>query len=163
LRPVRRLRCQPGSWWNSFRNADRGPSWTPPISVALSFVFCGQRARFACPGKTVRAGGCWVADGRPVRVHASDTARLATARRGLRLEHRALLVERGEQAGHVEQVGTEPVRLGGLADAGEDHAETEQLQRERALGTRGDRYPALRGPHPVGAAEDRPDPRGRVL
>ena len=45
------------------------------------------------------------------------------------------------------------MRLGGLADAGEDRAEAEQLQRERALGTRGDRYPgrpALRSPRAYG-------------
>src|ERR1700730_18729069 len=81
------------------------------------------------------------AQGQHVEGERAEGEPAGPQRRGLRLEYRALLVERGEQAGHVEQVGAEPVRLGGLADAGEDRAEAEQLQRERAVGTRGDRYP----------------------
>src|SRR6266480_5591815 len=89
------------------------------------------------------------AQGQRVEGERAEGEPTGPQRRGLRLEYRAFLVERGEQAGRVEQVGAEPVRLGGLADAGEDRAEAEQLQRERALGTRGDRYPgrpALRSP-----------------
>src|SRR6478752_2989124 len=100
------------------------------------------------------------AQGQRVEGERAESEPAGPQRCGLRLEHRALLVERGEQAGHVEQVGAEPVRLGGLADAGEDRAEAEQLQRERALGTLGDRYPGrlgLRNPLPAGATEDRPD------
>src|ERR1700759_3279834 len=81
------------------------------------------------------------AQGQHVEGERAEGEPAGPQRRGLRLEHRALLVERGEQAGHVEQVGAQAVRLGGLADAGEDRAEAEQLQRERALGTRGYRYP----------------------
>src|SRR5580704_3194242 len=49
-------------------------------------------------------------------------------RLGLRLEYRALLVERGEQAGHVEQVRAQAVRFRGLAELGYHRAEAEQSQ-----------------------------------
>src|SRR5690242_6978560 len=43
----------------------------------------------------------------------------------LRLEDRALLVERGEQAGDLEEVSAQLVRLGGVGDLGDDRAEAE--------------------------------------
>src|SRR6478736_6980876 len=65
------------------------------------------------------------AQGQHVEGQRAEGEPAGPQRRGLRLEYRALLVERGEQAGHVEQVAAEPVRFGGLPDAGEDRAEAE--------------------------------------
>src|SRR3954447_14101594 len=42
------------------------------------------------------------------------------------LENGALLVERGEQAGRLEDVAAQPVRLGGVGDLLDDRAEAQQ-------------------------------------
>jgi len=48
----------------------------------------------------------------------------------------ALLVERGKQAGYLEEVAAQLVRLGGVRDLGDDRAEAEQLEREVTLAAR---------------------------
>src|SRR5215472_7574581 len=79
-------------------------------------------------------------------------------------QHRAMLVERGERAGDVEQVARQHVWLGGLAGLGHGRAELERRERERPFRVLGQmqRVAHLLRIEP-GLAEYRADPRGGVL
>ena len=111
------------------RPGDRG-------GVQLCVTSAREPARRAGPGRSA-------AQRQRAERQPADPQRL-----GLRLQHRAFLVERGEQAGHLEQVRAQPVRLRGLADLGHRRAEAEQPQRERPLRAGGDRDPAERARPP---------------
>ena len=63
-----------------------------------------------------------------------------------RLEHRALLVERGERAGHLEQEAGQQVRLRGLPGLPDRGAEPERRQRQRQVGPARPAGPGRRPP-----------------
>ena len=124
----------------------REPAWAPYI----------------CSGTGMPSRSRPLVSTRSVSAHSASRASRSV---GLGLQYRAFLVERGEQAGHLEQVGAQAVRFGGLASW--VIAAPKPSSRSASARSGGAVIARMRARDAVrvapGPAEDRPDPGGRVL